>query len=546
MFNPLDILTNDQKLKKMAELEKLAGFSPTTSENKFIDLADKIGKSKLDAAKDSAEKANEDKYWVIYKRFANAFEKYERPFALFLGDFLDVMLGGSLQTKIVKELIEEKINKMRKVREAAAIEEAVSKKHNVQRKRSPLAEVKIGGEKRLYLQHFIKRKYFLSALFLDSDEYTNYKKLVKQIEEACVEIVKEEVPANEDARKELLAQIIGQLKYEISQHDVLYIWKILAADEFNLLEWTYGECKTLNLLRPAFYEDLDIAYQNGKKMLKLLISDVKEEFPPDENKQDAYEDYLRDILEIYLYHHFVVKHLNQRVPKISLKEFETLKDDLTDKIGTLRSENDSLRAEIAKLNVEKDQFAAEARMLKNDNEKLIQQNEKLDPNEVRRKLQAAEAKVNAAKKELQETLLEEAELRSDMRELDKEVQELTEQLKKLNALPNEAANSVEGLLEGKRVVIFGGVGRDHYWNTLKEAGVKNEDYEWYEGYHTISLARTAEIVGRVDLAVVVTSYAGHLLLYQVRPCIKPHQHFFKIHNSGAGSLRAEILKTFKN
>jgi hypothetical protein len=41
------------------------------------------------------------------------------------------------------------------------------------------------------------------------------------------------VPPNEDARKELLAQIIGQLKYEISQHDVLYIWKILAADEFN-------------------------------------------------------------------------------------------------------------------------------------------------------------------------------------------------------------------------------------------------------------------------------------------------------------------------
>jgi hypothetical protein len=41
------------------------------------------------------------------------------------------------------------------------------------------------------------------------------------------------------------------------------------------------------------------------------------------------------------------------VPKISLKEFETLKDDLTDKIGTLRSENDSLRAEIANLMLKK-------------------------------------------------------------------------------------------------------------------------------------------------------------------------------------------------
>ncbi|HAE37408.1 MAG TPA: hypothetical protein DCG57_02080, partial [Candidatus Riflebacteria bacterium] len=79
----------------------------------------------------------------------------------------------------------------------------------------------------------------------------------------------------------------------------------------------------------------------------------------------------------------------------------------------------------------------------------------------------------------------------------------------------------------------------------KEAGVDNEDYEWYEGYHTISQARTAEIVGRCDLVVVVTAYAGHLLLYQVRPCIQAHQHFFKIHKSGAGSLRKEILKTFK-
>ncbi|HMM60501.1 MAG TPA: hypothetical protein PKC25_10285, partial [Candidatus Rifleibacterium sp.] len=122
---------------------------------------------------------------------------------------------------------------------------------------------------------------------------------------------------------------------------------------------------------------------------------------------------------------------------------------------------------------------------------------------------------------------------------------LTRRLQALHAIPDEDAYSVAGLLQGKRVVIFGGVGRDHYLPILKEAGVANEDYEWYEGYHTISQARTAEIVGRCDLAVVVTSYAGHLLLYQVRPCIKEHQHFFKIHNSGAGSLRKEILKTFK-
>jgi hypothetical protein len=122
---------------------------------------------------------------------------------------------------------------------------------------------------------------------------------------------------------------------------------------------------------------------------------------------------------------------------------------------------------------------------------------------------------------------------------------MTRTQQQLHAIPDEDAYSVEGLHAGNRVAIFGGVGRDHYLPILKEAGVTNENYEWYEGYHTISQARTAEIVGRCDLVVVVTSYAGHLLLYQVRPCIEDHQHFFKIHNSGAGSLRKEILKTFK-
>jgi len=80
---------------------------------------------------------------------------------------------------------------------------------------------------------------------------------------------------------------------------------------------------------------------------------------------------------------------------------------------------------------------------------------------------------------------------------------------------------------------------------LKEAGVRDADYEWYEGYHTISQSRTSEIVGRCDVVAVITSYAGHLLLWQTRNAIRPDQTHFLIHHSGAGSLRQAILDKFK-
>jgi hypothetical protein len=322
-------------------------------------------------------------------------------------------------------------------------------------------------------------------------------------------------------------------------------WSLLEADAFKNLEMVFNETRNLNLVRPNFYEDLDKAYRDGKKLLKLLIEDVRSLFPPTEEKQDAYEDYLSNVLEIYTHHHFVLKYFNQTRPSISLKDFEMTREELHEKIEDLREENDEFRRRVNQMLIEKDQAVAESRSLRNQNEELRQKLARLDPVEVQKQLQAAEAKVRACKKELQETIEEETELLADMRKLDEENQELTRKLQQLHAIPDEDAYSVEGLLIGKRVAIFGGVGRDHYLPILKEAGVKNEDYEWYEGYHTISQARTAEIVGRCDLVVVVTSYAGHLLLYQVRPCIKDHQHFFKIHNSGAGSLRKEILATFK-
>jgi len=544
MINPLDDLNFSRNQKSIEELEKLAGFSPNRSgSNKFIAVAENLVK-KPERSSERGGESDSDKYWGFHKTFVSLYERAGRSFALFIGDLLDIILGGPVQTRLVNDMIEEKINRMRKAREAAA--EPSTQKHKVQARRNSKYDVVIGGEKRVFSRHFLKRKGFLAALFLDSDEYPSFKKLIRQIEIVCRESLQESaVPDSEEARLAELKKIIENLRYEISQAEVVHAWALLEADGFKHLEWAYNETRSLNLVRPNFYEDLDKAYRDGKKLIKLLIEDIQSEFPPTEDKQDAYEDYLSNILEIYTHHHFVLKYFNQTRPSISLKDFEMTREELHEKIQDLREESDELRRRINQVNIEKDQALSEARALRTQNEELRQKLTRLDPAEVQKQLQAAEAKVRASRKELEETIKEEEELREDMLKLDQENQDLTRKLQALHAIPDEDAYSVAGLLEGKRVVIFGGVGRDHYLPILKEAGVANEDYEWYEGYHTISQARTAEIVGRCDLAVVVTSYAGHLLLYQVRPCIKEHQHFFKIHNSGAGSLRKEILKTFK-
>ncbi len=544
MINPLDDLNFSRNQKSIEELEKLAGFSPNRSgSNKFIAVAENLVK-KPERSSERGGESDSDKYWGFHKTFVSLYERAGRSFALFIGDLLDIILGGPVQTRLVNDMIEEKINRMRKAREAAA--EPSTQKHKVQARRNSKYDVVIGGEKRVFSRHFLKRKGFLAALFLDSDEYPSFKKLIRQIEIVCRESLQEgAVPDSEEARLAELKKIIENLRYEISQAEVVHAWALLEADGFKHLEWAYNETRSLNLVRPNFYEDLDKAYRDGKKLIKLLIEDIQSEFPPTEDKQDAYEDYLSNILEIYTHHHFVLKYFNQTRPSISLKDFEMTREELHEKIQDLREESDELRRRINQVNIEKDQALSEARALRTQNEELRQKLARLDPAEVQKQLQAAEAKVRASRKELEETIKEEEELREDMLKLDQENQDLTRKLQALHAIPDEDAYSVAGLLEGKRVVIFGGVGRDHYLPILKEAGVANEDYEWYEGYHTISQARTAEIVGRCDLAVVVTSYAGHLLLYQVRPCIKEHQHFFKIHNSGAGSLRKEILKTFK-
>lgn len=546
MLNPLDGLNLSRSQKKnFDELEKLAGFSPNASGNKFSQLAGNlVKKSESKPEVDTKKNAEEDKFWNIHKKFADAFDKNGRAFALFVGDILDIILSGPVQARLVGEMIEEKIAKIRKQREAEAIEEAVTKKHKVGAKRSSKFDVEIGGEKRIFSRHFLKRKSFLAALFLDSDEFASFKKLIKQIDVICAETETEPIPESEDGRKEALDKIVGELRYEIKPVDIIRFWKLLNADNFVHLDEIFNKTKNLHLVRPTFYEDVDKAYRDGKKLLKLLIEDVQTEFPPDEDKQEAYEDYLKDILEVYTHHHFVLKHFHQTRPTFSLKDFEMTKEELQEKIGEMRTESDKLKEQINKLIVERDQAKSEARAAKVENEEMKAKVAKLDPTEVRKQLAAAEAKVNAANKELKETLEEEALLNTEFRKLDEENQELMAKLRQLNALPDENVNSVEGALTGKRIVIFGGGGREQYWPVLKEAGIAEADFEWYDGFHTISQARTSEIVGRCDVAVVMTSYAGHLYLFQVRACIKPEQHLFLIHNSGAGTLRKEIYETF--
>ncbi len=546
MLNPLDGLNLSRSQKKnFDELEKLAGFSPNASGNKFSQLAGNlVKKSEPKPEVDTKKNAEEDKFWNIHKKFADAFDKNGRAFALFVGDILDIILSGPVQARLVGEMIEEKIAKIRKQREAEAIEEAVTKKHKVGAKRSSKFDVEIGGEKRIFSRHFLKRKSFLAALFLDSDEFASFKKLIKQIDVICAETETEPIPESEDGRKEALDKIVGELRYEIKPVDIIRFWKLLNADNFAHLDEIFNKTKNLHLVRPTFYEDVDKAYRDGKKLLKLLIEDVQTEFPPDEDKQEAYEDYLKDILEVYTHHHFVLKHFHQTRPTFSLKDFEMTKEELQEKIGEMRTESDKLKEQINKLIVERDQAKSEARAAKVENEEMKAKVAKLDPTEVRKQLAAAEAKVNAANKELKETLEEEALLNTEFRKLDEENQELMAKLRQLNALPDENVNSVEGALTGKRIVIFGGGGREQYWPVLKEAGIAEADFEWYDGFHTISQARTSEIVGRCDVAVVMTSYAGHLYLFQVRACIKPEQHLFLIHNSGAGTLRKEIYETF--
>jgi hypothetical protein len=442
----------------------------------------------------------------------------------------------------VQELMDERLARMR--REASKERESDSAT-GVPKARPRMTDLTLGGDNWQPSHNFLRRKSILASLFLEPDEYPAFLRLWRTIQQVAGDEASGPVPTTTEARREALQAIISHLQKEIRPADLLQAWTLLAADQFQHLDWVYKETKTLNLVRPSYQEDLDKAYREAKKLLKQLIAEFTDEFPPNPEKKDIILASLNVILDVYTHHHFVLKYHHQSRPAVSRAEFDDIKSDLQTRLDEARREIAALRREGSERTVARDQFEGRARAAEREVQELRERLAKLDPAEVERRLQAMESKLNAVKREQQETLEEDALLRTGLRNLDDENQRLQQRLRELEACPDEDAHDVTDLLHGKRVAIFGGVGRDHYWPLLREAGVTEEDYEWYEGYRTISQGRTTDIVNRCDVVVVVTSYAGHMMLWQTRSSVGPNQHLFLIHSSGAGSLRQRIVETFR-
>lgn len=496
-------------------------------------------------ASPSAEDPDQDRDWRIHKTFAELHERHGKPFLRFVGDLLDILLSGTLQTRLIRELLEESFARMRRrkgPRQQRATTTGVPFSGSKEKE-----EVLLGGEPYQHPRHYLRRKTLLATLFLDPDEYPGFRKLLRQIEQVCESerAGGATVPATAAERDAALRECFERLRNEITQADVLLAWELMTADEFARLETAFLETRSLNLVRPTYYSDLDAAYREAKKRLKQVITEFETSFPPAAEKQEAILDSLCDLLEVYTHHHFVLKHYHQTRPSFSRGEFEAMRREMQGRADAMRQEGMALREENRRLQAAVDAANADSRATRQLAEEAMQKLRKLDPAEVERQIRAMEAKVSQAQREVQATLEEDAELRTALRELEEENQALTQQLRELHALPDENAKSVEGLLRGKHVAIFGGVGVDHYWPVLREAGVMEGDYEWYDGYHTIPQSRTCEIVGRCDVVVVVTAYAGHLHLFQTRACIRPDQTLLLIHKSGAGSLRKELIEKFR-
>lgn len=540
--NPLPLPPND-----FADLDRIAGIPQSSRPSDS--LVDQVARQFLNRKApppSSDTSAGDGRLWRIHKLFTGLTDKYGRPFRMFVGDLLDVLLGGPFQAKFVSDLMEE-----RSRRPSKPAEQPDDGRTNlsVPAMADEDRPAEIGGQACFSGRNFLKRKNLLASLFLDRDEFPAFLKLWKQINVICKEETHSEAsrsfPEKREDRQQALKAVVEELKNEITQAGLVRAWLLLNADDFGDLDWVFSETRNLGLVRPTFYEELDKAYREAKKMLKLLVSQFEVTGIETPDQREAIHQYLLDVLDVYTHHHFVLKHFNQTRPYVSRAEVEGKKREWQDRLDSLHSEAQKLREEARQRTIECDRAVAETRTLRQEAEKLRQKLQKLDPVEVQKQLQSMETRVNQMLRERQETIEEDAELRTDLRNLDSENQRLLQKLRELHAIPDEMAKSVGGLLRDKRVVVFGGVGRDHYLAVLKEAGVKDSDYEWYEGYHTISQARTGEIVGRCDVIVVVTSYAGHLHTWQTRNAIGPHQHLFLIHSSGAGSLRQQILEKFK-
>lgn len=551
----LDLPPGFGRIKGLDDLAGLSGMPGKGSEkpNLTESIARKLA-TKNAPPPPPAASADQDRSWTVQKQFIALFDKLGKPFARFIGDLLDILMSGPLQDKLVNELIEEKLAQQRRTSSdtgfsAPADEPAEDRKggRKVPPPRPTDNEVKIGGELRVRPRHFLKRKRLFSSLFLDAKEISGCRKVMKSLAQIC----EEEKPPfsgeklDRDGRRNALREVMGRLRLEITRPDLLAAWMLLEADDFAEMEWVFTETRELGLVRPTYYDDLDKAYRDAKKLLKLLIDEFSEQFPPGPEKQRPVLDYLHDILEVYTHHHFVVKSFNRTRPTSSKQEIEARERELHQRLEELRSENDRLREEKRRLVLDREGAMGEAASLRRETEEIRGQFQKLNPDEVARQLKSLDVRINQLLKEKEAMVEEDTELRTAMRQLDAENQKMLQQLRDLNAIPDESDKSVADLLVGKRVVIFGGVGRDHYMALLKEAGVKDADYEWYEGYKTISQNRTAEIVRRCDLVVVITAYAGHLHTWQTRATCTDQQTLVYIHNSGTGTLRQQIIEKFR-
>lgn len=551
----LDLPPGFGRLKGLDDLSGLPGM-PGAGSGK-PDLAESIARklaTKNVPPPPAAASADQDRSWVVQKQFIALYDKLGKPFARFIGDLLDILMNGPLQDKLVSELIEEKLAQQRRSSSDTPFsgqDEDAGEERKGGRKVPPPRptdnEVKIGGELRVRPRHFLKRKRLFSSLFLDAKEISGCRKVMKCLAQIC----EEEKPPfsgqqlDRDGRRSALREVMSRLRLEITRPDLLAAWTLLDADDFTEMEWVFTETRDLGLVRPTYYDDLDKAYRDAKKLLKLLVDEFTDQYPPGPEKQRPIIDYLNDILEVYTHHHFVVKSFNRTRPTSSKQEIEERERELQQRLDELRAENDRLREEKRRLTLDREGAMGEAATLRREAEELRVQFQKLNPDEVARQLKSMDVRINQLLKEKEAMIEEDTELRTAMRQLDAESQKMLQQLRDLNAIPDESDKAVNDLLIGKRVVIFGGVGRDHYLPLLKEAGVKDPDYEWYEGYKTISQNRTAEIVRRCDLVVVITAYAGHLHTWQTRATCTDQQTLVYIHNSGTGTLRQQIIEKFR-
>jgi len=102
--NPLPLPPND-----FADLDRIAGIPQSSRPSDS--LVDQVARQFLNRKApppSSDTSAGDGRLWRIHKLFTGLTDKYGRPFRMFVGDLLDVLLGGPFQAKFVSDLMEER------------------------------------------------------------------------------------------------------------------------------------------------------------------------------------------------------------------------------------------------------------------------------------------------------------------------------------------------------------------------------------------------------------------------------------------------------